>query len=383
MNPRERNLLITLAAILVTGVGLYAGWRWFIVPLREYNATIAQMTKENEFLEETVENFLRDRKKLEVARRRSLPAAKEQANLEYSAYLTKLLGASGLTFDTITPGEPLEVRVVTALPGVKKTGHQIMEFKVVAHGELHQVIAAIKAIQATPYEHRIKSLNVDRANTSTSADAGSALNIRMTIETLLVARTTNKPGREIDSKLTPLQPLSEDRSYARIADKNIFVGAVPAPPIYKPKPKPKEKKEDPVETPPPSPDVNVPAYIRLTMTVPDRQEAFLRNLIYNTREIRLIAKERSGFQEFRIIDADTDHVFFKAKVLRVDARDVHFQVFDNVYTIHIGQTLAEAMLEPLSLDRLDDLDLERDRDWGKKEAEAAEKKKKSSGRSNR
>lgn len=380
MNPRERNLLMVLAGILVAGMGLYAGWRWFWVPLKDHNTTIARLKQDNEFLADTLEIFERDRKRLAVARLRSLPANKEQASLEYRPFLTQALRSSGLSFDQISHSDVQDVRVVTAIPGVKKTGHQVMEFKVQAHGELSQLVAALKRIHETPYEHRIKSLNIDRVKTA-AGDTGSELVIRMTIEALLVARTTNKPGMEL-AKLEPLSPPSEDRNYASIADKNIFVGAVPKAPTYvKPKPKPKDKVEiAEVEV---QPDVNVPAFVRLTQTVPDQQEAFLRNLIYNTREIRLIAKPRSGFQEFRIIDADTDYVFFKAKVLRVDIRDVYFQVFDDVYGVHIGQSLGEAMLAPLSLERLDDLDLERDRDWGKKEKEDAAKKKKGNGRSGR
>ncbi|MSQ94603.1 MAG: hypothetical protein EXR98_08605 [Gemmataceae bacterium] len=368
MNARERNLLFVMAAIVVVGLALYSGRRWFWLPLQEYNETIRQMTEANEDVAEKLAQFDRDRKKLEVARLRSLPANLGEASLVYESYLKRILNSSALSFDEISHSAIQEVRMANAIPNVKKTGHQSMEFKVQAHGEVGQLIAFIKELQKTPYEHRIKSLNVDRVNTA-AANKSSDLVIRMTIEALLVAKTTNRAGMELDFELDPLVALSKNRNYATIADRNIFVGAVPGKIVKAPPVKSTQTKV----IPPPliEYEVFVPAFVRLTQTVPSQQEAFLRNLVYNTREIRVRVKP--GFQEFRIVEADTDYFFFKAKVLRIDARDMHFQVFDDVYTVHIGQSLGEAMREPLSLDRLDDLDLERDRDWGKKEIQERDK----------
>jgi len=87
----------------------------------------------------------------------------------------------------------------------------------------------------------------------------------------------------------------------------------------------------------------VPAYVRLTQTVPDQQEAYLRNLVYRTRETKLIAKAQSGYDQFKISDEFGQHVFLTAKVLRVDPRDVYFQVTNRVFKLHIGQSVREAM----------------------------------------
>jgi hypothetical protein len=368
MNPRERNLLIILIAFVATGVGAFAGYRWFLVPFTEYNAMIRDMTKTNDDTKEIFDSFLDDRKKLELARLKSLPANQEKASLEYEQYLKSVLKKAGLNYDQISHSQAVEVKVVNPITGVKKTGHQVMEFKVKAQGELRQLIAALQQIQKTPYEHRIKTLNIDRTSTS-AKDSSSGLNVIMTIETLLVAKTKNQPGMDINSndKLLPLNPTPEDRSYAKIADKNIFVGMIP----YVPKP-PEFVKDI-------RPDVNLPAYIRLTTTIPDKQEAYLRNVFHNPRETRISAKPNSGFQEFRIIDPQTDYIFFKGKVLKVEGREVYFQVLDDVYAIHVGQNLADAMQFPLSIERLDDLDLERDREWGKKEKESQTKRNKGGG----
>ena len=161
--------------------------------------------------------------------------------------------------------------------------------------------------------------------------------------------------------LKQAMPMPADRDYADIALKNIFVGAIPAPPP--------DKSPGSMSTGPKAPDEDVPKYIRLVTTVPGQKTAFLRNLIYKTREMKLIAKPRSGYEIFRVTDEDGEYVFFKAKVLRVDSRDVYYQVKNQVYGIHIGQSLAEAMEYPLSIDQMDDLELNDvyDRDWAKEE----------------
>jgi hypothetical protein len=44
-------------------------------------------------------------------------------------------------------------------------------------------------------------------------------------------------------------------------------------------------------------------------------------------------------------------------VLRIDARDVYFQVGDDVFAMHIGETLAEAMRKPMDPEEVELLEL--------------------------
>jgi hypothetical protein len=98
-------------------------------------------------------------------------------------------------------------------------------------------------------------------------------------------------------------------------------------------------------------------FVHLTHLDPTNKEAFLRNRLTGPGEIRLRAVARSGYDTFRILDEEFDKVQVHGKVLRVDQRDLYFQVADFVYAFHIGQTLKDAMRWPLTLDQMDNLEL--------------------------
>jgi Flp pilus assembly protein CpaB len=102
----------------------------------------------------------------------------------------------------------------------------------------------------------------------------------------------------------------------------------------------------------------VPEHVRLTYTDPTTGEATLRNLLVQSRELRVGPKK--GFDTIHIVQkshADGTKVVARAQVLRVDQRDVYFRAQDDVYGIHIGQNLANALRRPLTQAELDTLNL--------------------------
>ena len=383
MNTREKTLVVALAAILFFGVVVIGGYYWFYVPLTDYNKRIATLQDDREKSQDEWNTFLHERKKLEFAKLKSLPANPGDAQSEYIIrYLEPLCERSGLSDVTITHTPVTEIKPVSAIPGIKKVGHQLMTFTVRARGELGQLVKVMEVLQNTPYEHRIKSLTLDRSESS--KEANPKLGILMTIETLLVAKTNSKPGIPpgYDPKFllgdhvaartgsTPvgwgllataltikqMWPTPEGRVYDDIGRKNIFVGAIPKQPDP-PAAVAEEKK---------APD-NIPAYVRLVQTVPAQKEAYLLNLFSRKEEIKLIADPRSGYEVQPISDWETSYTACVLKTLRVDPRLVYFQVRDQVYRIELGQTLDDAMKYPLSIEQLDVLDLEADRVWAKEQ----------------
>ena len=51
-------------------------------------------------------------------------------------------------------------------------------------------------------------------------------------------------------------------------------------------------------------------------------------------------------------------------MIRIDDRDVLFEVNDKTYSIHVGQNFAEAMRKPLSVEKLKELKRDaKDRGW--------------------
>ncbi len=410
MNARERKLLLVLLAILGTGIAGYGVKRWCYDPLVEHNAAIEKLAQENKDLDEQLATFQAERRKLTLARLRSLPANPEQAAAQYMAYLQPVLNKSGLAVDELSHSTAQKLKPLTAVPNVKEVGHQVMTFTVRAKGELAQLVKALDQLQKTPYEHRIRSLTVDRADMSAAKkDASPKLSIQIIIETLLVAKTENKPGLPpgfspaplaIDLLITSrlgyapidfgmigavlqlkqtLPQLPADRDYADIARKNIFVGAIPIPP--KVIVKIKENEPPPpvpvVEAGPEPPEDNIPSFVYLTQTIPSEQTAYLRNRIYRTPEMKLVAKAQSGYDTFRITDDTGDYVYFRAKVLKVELRQVFLQIKNQVYSVQIGQSLAEMKELSFNLTRieLEDLGLY-DREFAAKEMEKDKKNKK-------
>jgi hypothetical protein len=391
MNPRERSLLIALLAVLGTGTLLYAGNRWWLAPLQEYSRTIKTLTEENDEKDFQVATFNQERKKLALARLKSLPTKPEQAAAEYMAFLEFVLKDSSLNVEVVNKTAVTKVKVVTPIPNVKDVGHQIVSFTVRATGELRDLVKMMEQMQKAPYEHRIQNLVVTRVELGTKKDASDKLTIQMVIETLLVARSDHKNGLPagFDPKLlAPATPANRD--YADMAKKNIFVGEVPPPP---PPPKVVAKKEEEPEPKGPfRPPEYTPAYVYITQMIPETQTAYMRNRIYGGPERKLNAKQ-PGYQEFQIADEFGDYIFFRAKVLKVEQRQLYFQVGlsndaefprNSVWTVQIGQSFAEARDCSFNKARIDLIDDDLfDEEFEKSEAAKDKKTKKDNKKDNK
>src|SRR5262249_18316926 len=148
--------------------------------------------------------------------------------------------------------------------------------------------------------------------------------------------------------------------YGDVWRKNIFRGGEP------PADQPEEEPEL-IDT------VEVTDYIRLDMTDVENREAWLRNLVFKEKPIRLRARAYSGFDTFRLLNEWKNKTVVKGKVLRIDQRDVWFQVQEEVYGIHLGQSMRDAMRRPLSEEEMELRSLTKlyDAEWAAKEAKEA------------
>src|SRR5262249_10237098 len=93
-------------------------------------------------------------------------------------------------------------------------------------------------------------------------------------------------------------------------------------------------------------EVEVTEFVHLTdiSQGPRRSEAWLYNRLTNKRT-RLRAER--GFDRFVVVDEKGD-TRCQGTVIRMDDRDVIFKVKDNYYSIHVGQTLEDALKKPLT-----------------------------------
>jgi hypothetical protein len=123
------------------------------------------------------------------------------------------------------------------------------------------------------------------------------------------------------------------RQYAAIAKKDIFLGNTS---LNRPE------------------VVEVARYVHLTDIThnlahsPPRCEAFFYDR-YNNRHTRL--RPEPGFDRFVILDND-DEVLVRGKVVRLDDRELIFQVDQDYYSMHVGQNLDEALKHRLSGEQL-------------------------------
>jgi hypothetical protein len=396
MNPREMRLLIVLLAILGTGGMVMGVYQWFLKPLDTYNKQIRKLSLEIEDKRDQYDmTRLESKQLLDRARMMSLSPNHDVALAEYINFLAPVVNKSGLEIEDFR-SSPEAIDPKSGQPNAVKPGHRTVNFQLRAKGELGQLVYLLQAIQTTPLVHRVKTLSIDRVDpTKSSTDK---LNINMKIEALMVGRAE----QHVDGPLMPDQRLlaaetllalrrgptgfallswvvgptgpfarqelamhSGYRQYGDMDYKNIFRGGEPPP-------KKEIAKEDEGE-----PEDNfweVADYIRLDTADPDNREAYLRNLIFKANPIRLRSASWSPWNTFKIYANEfKSKTIVSGKVLRIDQRDVYFQVKDEVYGIHLGQSLGDAMRRTLSSGEMDRLELTKlyDAEWAEKEAKAA------------
>lgn len=410
MNAREMRLLVGLLGMLGLGGGGILVYTWFYKPLLGYNVAIRKLNDNIEQKQVLLDTTLDERSKLLArARLMSLSPSMDLARSEYHKYLYPLLESCQFDIESFSLAPSTELKGTAPAAGgtAIKPGHQVVAFQLKAKVEMEGLVKALDLIQKTPLVHRIKLLTIDRD--TAVKKASDKLTIGMTIEALIVSKAEAHSDGPFAPDLRlimldtmsalyrgptalallpwivgPTGPLAQDRlaaesgyrrEYADVAKKNIFNGRVPLPPYVEPKDTPSFEE--------PTPDFDPRDYIRLDTTDPDGREAYLRNLVYKTPPTKLRMGKWSGYDTFRIFSEYKTKVLVKGKVLRIDQRDVYFQVREEIYGIHIGQSLWEAMKRPLSDREIETLNLtsQYDAAWGETEqkeylAELAKERKK-------
>jgi hypothetical protein len=361
MKPRERLLALTLLTIAVLGGGIYLFHKLFLWPLQDMDQELVSLQQRVEQEENRVRKIEADKAKLEIWKQLSLPRNVEFSRRQYEIYLSDLLRESSFTTISVA-SKPAEksnpVGIYTRLP-----------YTVAAHATLANVVEMLDHFYRTSLLHQIKHLQIQRLTTTNAQAQPGELDIHMTVEALIVVGaedrqqllpTVNRRLAVVDvvaalrqaptglglalwaaGPAGPLGPrvLAEhSRHYAAIAKKNIFLGsmAVDRPEV-----------------------VEVARYVHLTDITqnnthnPPRCEAFFYDR-YNGRMTRLRAEP--GFDSFLIPENEGEGMQ-RGKVVRVDGRELVFQIEDDYYSVHVGQSLDQALRRPLSRRELKDLGL--------------------------
>jgi hypothetical protein len=360
MNPRERMLAMGVLLVVVLAGGLFLFHRLFLVPLDERDQNIARLEQEVQTKRDHIQEVIAQFPKLERARQLSLPANADLAKREYARYLNELMRDSGFSQGTFSITPPRDVDSKTA-PTVGNKGpvYKKLTFGVQAHSTLGNLVTMLQKFYETSLLQEIKKITISRPLTAAGPQQQQQqndLDINLTIEALIVTGAEDRPYLKpgVDRRLLLIDTVTAMRGgpaglalvpwvpgptgrfgpqvlarsegqYAAIAEKNVFLGSV------------QERRPE---------DVLVSQFVHLTDITQNarRSEAWLYNRLTESRT-RLRAEK--GFDSFRIVDEKGETVV-RGTVVRIERRDLVFKVNDNYYSIHVGQTLEEAMKAPLT-----------------------------------
>jgi hypothetical protein len=362
MNPRERILAGILAGLLVVVGGAFVTLQLVLSPIQERNKRIISETDEIESKSQQLTQIKKDLSRLEKWKQLSLPQNVTLARREYEQYLSNLLLHSGFASGSfaLTP-KPPDTRSSPVMSG-KKPIFTRLTFLVAGPARLENLVKFLVEFYRTPLMHEIKTLSIDRNKaTGTGPQRNDDLDINMTVEALIVTDGDNRNFLlpNIDRRLLAIDVVMgmqgnsglglavwsgrttglavPSRNYEAIASKNIFIGPAPV----------AAKKTE---------DVDVTELVRLT-DITKNLGSFEGNLWdrWNNQTTRL--RSTSGFDQFRIRDSEGNTIV-QGKVMKIFHQDIIFQANDKFYMIHVGDSIKDALENPLPKEMIETLLME-------------------------
>jgi hypothetical protein len=353
--PPRTLILLAIAAGLV----LFLVWVAVISPWIEAGSEVEALKKQVGDRKAELAKASRERPKLERWKQLSLPADPHAARREYLRELGELMRDAGVQATDLRGGQVQEVK---AGPGkdAKKPVYTPLTFTVKGKATLGALTKLFREFQTSPVAHKVKNLTIEPAAPTTKGKRDDTLTVSMMVEALLIdgADKARPSLTDVENRLVQADALlamrrvpfqvaalaavanakhkanqelfalaNGSREYNDITRRNIFTGAIPAPP-----PEPKVVYSD---------DLRIKRFVFLTdiSRTDKRDEAYLRNRITN-KNMRL--RTEGGFNTFRITDESGEIDVLKARVVRIDPRDVYYVSDGVVYQLHVGSNLSEA-----------------------------------------
>jgi hypothetical protein len=344
MTPRERILALGAVALIVVFGGGVLGYQFVLRPLQQKEKAAQTLREEIEKGDTTLMEFTKNRPRLELAKKESLPADVELARSKYVEELIRLLRTSdfpdsGQESSAVNSKPPEKI---ASGPGAKKPPFQRLQFDVQCHGEETSLIEFLDRFYRTPLLHRIRTLTINKAST---ARAG-VLDVTMLIEALIVDGA-EKRETLLPAGVEPLPRLARAKDvYATIAGRNIFFG--PPPSVI---PTIAGSRETAVEA---------TEWIRLdgiTLDTSTGDDASLYD-VYNDRWY-MIHRSKGGFVTVKkylsgkvrkIMEEVGEELAFKDedgevtksyKIVRIDATELFLESEGIYYRMHIGWSMKE------------------------------------------
>jgi len=230
--PRERMLaLLLLGAIFFVGGGFIC-YQFLYAPIRDRNNTIRTLQTDIDTRHEKLLQIETDRPRLEVHKKRSLPADIDMSRREYEIKLNQLLRDSDfLATSIVIDPRPADITSSPTLLN-KKPIYTKLTFVVHVRGELLHLLDFMAGFYKMDLLHQIKKINVQALATSRAGQKPTDLEIDFTIEALVLDVAEKRPTLLASNSTGPaMRVLAEpDRDYGSIAGRDLFNGPTPPPP---------------------------------------------------------------------------------------------------------------------------------------------------------
>jgi hypothetical protein len=356
MNQRERFLTVGLLALILLGGGAFLFHVLFWQPLENLKSRIASVRKdldtkekERDSLEKERQRVLRVDPRLGEWRKISLPESPGRSademnrqlaalQVNYEKFLNKLLRSNGFSSIAVSAKAP-DSKSSPTLPG-RGPIFTRLDISVAGLASFESVVKALKEFHDTNLLHEVRMLSLVKPETSRQGSRPGDLEVKMDVQAILVAGADKRSAEDLlpDSTKTPKpQVLAGNRQYEDLMAHNVFLGRSASTQLTE------DRRE-------------VLGTVKLTSLINsgDHWEGYLLEWRRGKKETKI--RTSAGWNEFVIRDL-YNNVVLKAKVIRLDDRDLLFETDGKFYRLHLGQDLYTALETPLKEEEVKSLGL--------------------------
>ena len=206
MTTRERTMAILLLGLIFLAGGGFLGYEFVYSPLQAKEAEAAKLQKDIDDLEPKVAKLRKDKKRLEVAKKRSLPPDEMVAKQEYGWMMEHLLRDANVPAGySVTPEKVSEAVVRTApgqapkKPPITRIAYKI-EFKKADMWAVHDFLTGYYKLNLL---HQITALNIKREEDATGAKKANTVG-RSDLSVTLVTEAVIVDGADPRRTLLPV-----------------------------------------------------------------------------------------------------------------------------------------------------------------------------------
>lgn len=227
MSTRERKLVMLLAVFGLFGL-LFGAYQLVWQPIQDGKKKLAELRDDLGEKQEKLEKYQKDRRRLDAAKKRSLPANPEDARREYEAVLGRLLRSAGVTAPNVVPKDNPDTQRIPQIeeangrkrPAYSRVGFEITLKKV----DLPTVAKFLEGYYGLNLLQQITHFEIKRtdAEIAQAGRRGAATGDRTDLEVKLVTEAIILDGAENRKTLLPVPTGGEEALHPG------YAGGIPA-----------------------------------------------------------------------------------------------------------------------------------------------------------